>query len=121
VVIGAGAKVLGPIVIGAGAKIGAQAVVVREVPPGCTVVGNPGKIVRLASGERPAELLDHGRLPDPVAEVVRHLDNRIVALTTLMMDRKCFTEEEFNKQHMQEEEKYVESYLEQEPKPGEGV
>jgi serine O-acetyltransferase len=116
VVIGAGAKVLGPIVVGAGAKIGAQAVVVHEVPPGCTVVGNPGKIVRLASGERPAEMLDHGRLPDPVADVVRHLDNRIMALATLMMQKKCFTEDEFNKQHMQEEEKYVESFLEQEPK-----
>ncbi|NTV53055.1 MAG: serine O-acetyltransferase, partial [Candidatus Firestonebacteria bacterium] len=53
VVIGAGAKVLGPLVVGAEAKIGAQAVVVHAVPPGCTVVGNPGKIVRLASGERP--------------------------------------------------------------------
>jgi serine O-acetyltransferase len=115
VVIGAGAKVLGPIVIGAEAKIGAQAVVVRAVPPGCTVVGNPGKIVRLASGERLEDPLEHGKLPDPVADVVRHLDNRISALSALMMEKHCFTEEEFSRQHMQEEEKYVESYLEQEP------
>ena len=45
VVIGAGAKVLGPIVIGAGAKIGSNAVVVREVPPGATAVGIPARIV----------------------------------------------------------------------------
>ena len=50
-----------------------------------------------------------------MADVVRHLDNRITALTSLMMDKHCFTEEEFSRQHMQEEEKYVESYLEQEP------
>ncbi|NTV53713.1 MAG: hypothetical protein HGA76_12000, partial [Candidatus Firestonebacteria bacterium] len=96
-------------------KIGAQAVVVHAVPPGCTVVGNPGKIVRLASGERPENLLEHGKLPDPVADVVRHLDNRITALTELMMEKQCFTQTEFSQRHMQEEEKYVESYLEQEP------
>ncbi|MGH8751769.1 MAG: serine O-acetyltransferase [Burkholderiales bacterium] len=45
VVIGAGAKVLGPILVGAGAKIGSNAVVVKEVPPGATVVGIPGRIV----------------------------------------------------------------------------
>lgn len=46
VVIGAGAKVLGPIVIGAGAKVGSNAVVVREVPPGATAVGNPARIIQ---------------------------------------------------------------------------
>lgn len=120
VVIGAGAKILGPITVGAGAKIGAQAVVVRAVPAGCTVVGNPGKVVRMASGERPADLLEHGKLPDPVAEVVQHLDNRITALATLMMQKHCFTQEEFSRQHMAEEEKYVESFLEQEEKPDQG-
>jgi len=116
VVVGAGAKVLGAITIGAGAKIGTMAVVVKDVPPGCTVVGNPGKIVRLASGERPPSPLDHGQLPDPVAEVVRHLDNRIAALTKLMLDKQCFTAEEFAWHHMQEEKSYVDSFLEQEPK-----
>ena len=114
VVIGAGAKVLGAIRVGAGAKIGTQAVVVREVPDGCTVVGNPGKVVRLASGERPPDPLQHGQLPDPVADVVRHLDNRITVLTQLMLDKHCFSEDEFKQQHMQEEEKYVEGFLEQE-------
>ena len=46
VVVGAGAKVLGPFTVGAGSKIGAGAVVLKEVPPNCTVVGNPGRIVR---------------------------------------------------------------------------
>jgi serine O-acetyltransferase len=114
VVIGAGAKILGAITVGAGAKIGTQAVVVREVPAGCTVVGNPGKIVRLASGERPPDPLQHGELPDPVADVVRHLGNRITVLTKLMLEKNCFSEQEFKQQHMQEEEGYVESFLEQE-------
>ncbi|MBN1596543.1 serine O-acetyltransferase [candidate division FCPU426 bacterium] len=115
VVIGAGAKVLGDLTVGQGAKIGTMAVVVRDVPAGCTVVGNPGKIVRLPSGERPPSPLDHNKLPDPVLDVVRHLDNRINAVTKLMMEKKCFSEEEFRKQHMQEEEGYIESFLEQEP------
>ena len=46
VVIGAGAKVLGPFTVGSGSKIGALAVVLKAVPPNCTVVGNPGRIVR---------------------------------------------------------------------------
>ncbi len=118
-VIGAGAKILGAIVIGAGAKIGTQAVVVRDVPAGCTVVGNPGKVVRLPSGQRPPSPLDHGQLPDPVAEVVRHLDNRIEALTKLLLEKNCFTAREFERQHMHEEETYVESFLEQDrPEPG---
>jgi serine O-acetyltransferase len=115
-VIGAGSKVLGALTVGKGAKIGALAVVVHDVPAGCTVVGNPGKIVRLASGERLQSPLDHNKLPDPILDVVRHLDNRINALTKLMHDKKCFTEEEFEQQHMQEEEDYIESFLEQEPK-----
>ncbi len=115
VVIGGGAKVLGAITLGDGAKIGTNAVVVRDVPAGCTVVGNPGKIVRLASGERPPDPLQHGQLPDPVADVVRHLDNRITALTKLMQENNCFTSEQFQQRHMQEEEHYVEGFLEQEP------
>ncbi len=113
VVIGAGAKVLGNLRVGMGAKIGTMAVVVRDVPAGCTVVGNPGKVVRLASGERPPSPLDHNKLPDPVADVVHHLDNRINALTKLMEEKGCFTSEEFERRHMAEEEVYVNSFLEQ--------
>jgi len=69
VVIGAGAVVLGAITIGDGARIGAGSVVIHDVPSGATVVGVPGRVV----GERrPAKIdLDHGRLPDPVADALR--------------------------------------------------
>jgi len=68
VVIGTGAVALGAIVIGDGARIGSGSVVVKSVPPGATVVGIPGRIVE--EGKRVAEL-EHGRLPDPVAEAIR--------------------------------------------------
>ncbi|MBR6766924.1 MAG: serine O-acetyltransferase, partial [Clostridia bacterium] len=65
VVIGAGAKVLGPFTVGAGAKIGASAVVLKEVPPFSTVVGNPGRIVR-QNNQKVIIDLDQVHLPDPV-------------------------------------------------------
>ncbi len=71
VVVGAGAILLGPIRIGRGARIGAGSVVIRDVPPKTTVVGIPGRIV-----EQEKELktdLEHGKLPDPVADEVRLL------------------------------------------------
>ena len=73
VVIGSGAKVLGPFKVGEGSKIGASAVVLKEVPPHCTVVGNPGRVVR-QNNERVGIDLDQVHLPDPVKE-------RILALT----------------------------------------
>ena len=51
VIVGAGAKILGPIVIGEGARIGSNAVVVREVPPGCTAVGIPARVLEKPEGE----------------------------------------------------------------------
>jgi serine O-acetyltransferase len=69
VVIGSGAIALGPITIGDDARIGAGSVVVKSVPPGVTVVGVPGRIV--IKTEKPAMDLQHGRLPDPVAEAIR--------------------------------------------------
>ena len=69
VVVGAGAKVLGPIEIGDYVKIGANAVVLQDVPDHSTVVGIPGKIVRIKD-ERVAEdaLMDHIHIPDPIAD-----------------------------------------------------
>ena len=69
VVIGTGAIALGAITIGDGARIGSGSVVVKSVPPGATVVGIPGRIVE--DKEKPLMDLEHGRLPDPVAEAIR--------------------------------------------------
>ncbi len=69
VVLGTGAIALGPITIGDGARIGSGSVVINSVPPGATVVGVPGRIV---SDQRKRILdLEHGKLPDPVAEAIR--------------------------------------------------
>jgi len=69
VVIGAGAVALGAITIGDGARIGSGSVVVKSVPPGVTVVGIPGRAVE--DHHKPLMDLEHGKLPDPVAEAIR--------------------------------------------------
>ena len=69
VVIGTGAVALGAITIGDGAKIGVGSVVVKSVPPGATVVGIPGRITE--DHRKPLMDLEHGDLPDPVAEAIR--------------------------------------------------
>jgi len=69
VVIGTRAVALGNITIGDGARIGAGSVVIKPVPPGATVVGIPGRIVE--DRHKPLVDLEHGQLPDPVAEAVR--------------------------------------------------
>lgn len=69
VVVGAGAKILGPFKVGDNSKVGSNSVVVKEVPPNATVVGIPGRVV--ISGERrPGFDLEHDKLPDPVAKAV---------------------------------------------------
>ncbi|GAB4143551.1 MAG: serine O-acetyltransferase [Cyanobacteria bacterium J069] len=78
VVVGAGAKVLGNLQIGDNVRIGAGSVVLRDVPAGCTVVGVPGRVV-YRGGER-VDPLEHGRLPDSEAEVIRALVDRIEGL-----------------------------------------
>lgn len=75
VMVGAGAKVLGPFRVGNNARIAANAVVLREVPDNATVVGVPGRIVRL-SGEK----LDHIHTPDPVMLEITALQERIARL-----------------------------------------
>jgi len=78
VVVGAGAKVLGNLQIGDNVRIGAGSVVLRDVPSDCTVVGVPGRIVYRAGGR--VEPLEHGRLPDSEAQVIRALVDRIESL-----------------------------------------
>ena len=70
VVIGAAAILLGSINIGQGARIGANSVVVKSVPPGTTVVGVLGRVVE--EKREPFIDLEHGRLPDPISDVIRH-------------------------------------------------
>jgi serine O-acetyltransferase len=80
VTIGSGAKLLGPITIGHGAKIGANTVVIHDVPSHSTVVGNPGHPVRI-EGRRPeGPDADWIHLPDPVADAIKGLASRIAAL-----------------------------------------
>ncbi len=78
VVVGAGAKVLGNLLIGNNVRIGAGSVVLRDVPSDCTVVGIPGRII-YRSGVR-VDPLEHGRLPDAEAEMIRTLVDRIEQL-----------------------------------------
>jgi serine O-acetyltransferase len=83
VVVGAGAQVLGPIIIGAHSRIGANSVVVKDVPPNSVVVGIPGRI-KTRNGEALPDIehedLRHDRLPDPREETLRHLTARLVSL-----------------------------------------
>ena len=69
VVVGSAAILLGPIAIGDGARVVANSVVVKSVPPGATVVGVPGRVV--GELEEPVAQLEHGKLPDPVAEAIQ--------------------------------------------------
>lgn len=78
VMVSAGAKVLGPVRIGAHSKIGAGSVVLKDVPPHCTVVGVPGRIVKQA-GVRVDEL-DQVKLPDPIMEEFERLNKRVYEL-----------------------------------------
>jgi serine O-acetyltransferase len=80
VTVGSGAKLLGPIAVGDGAKIGANTVVVEDVPPSSTVVGNPGHPVKV-DGRRPeGPDADWIHLPDPIAEAIKTLSERIAKL-----------------------------------------
>ena len=80
VTIGSGAKLLGPITVGAGSKIGANTVVIEDVPGRSTVVGNPGHPVRI-DGRRPeGPDADWVHLPDPIADAIQALAERISSL-----------------------------------------
>jgi serine O-acetyltransferase len=80
VTIGSGAKLLGPITIGHGAKIGANSVVITDVPPNSTVVGNPGHPVRVEGRRVEGPDADWIHLPDPIAEAMQALSSRIAML-----------------------------------------
>jgi serine O-acetyltransferase len=77
VTVGSGAKLLGPIAVGDGAKVGANTVVVEDVPPGATVVGNPGHQVRVEGKRVEGPDADWIHLPDPIADAIKGLSERI--------------------------------------------
>ena len=76
VIIGAGAKILGNITIGKGSKIGANSVIVKDVPPFSTVVGIPGKVIK----RKDYSPLGHNKLPDIEKELFEYLMDRIKIL-----------------------------------------
>ena len=80
VTIGSGAKLLGPITVGHGAKIGANSVVITDVPPNSTVVGNPGHVVKVDGRKVEGPDADWVHLPDPIADALKALSTRIKEL-----------------------------------------
>ncbi len=86
VLVGAGARVLGPINIGANSKIASGAVVLKDVPENSTAVGIPAKVVR-RDGAR-TELLDHANVPDPVARELSAMKEKIEALQKELSELK---------------------------------
>ncbi|MDD3165470.1 MAG: serine O-acetyltransferase [Oscillospiraceae bacterium] len=82
VMVGSGAKVLGPFKVGDNVRIAANSVVLREVPPNCTVVGVPGRIVRVGG-----EKLDHVHTPDPVMDRINALEEKIERLKQELEER----------------------------------
>ncbi len=83
VLVGAGAKILGPIVVGAGSRVGANSVVTKNVPPGRSVVGIPAKVVHILKvGQiNPYGIdLNHHLIPDPVGKAISSLMERITLL-----------------------------------------
>jgi serine O-acetyltransferase len=86
VTVGSGAKLLGPIEVGTCAKVGANSVVVADVPANATVVGNPGHPVRVEGRKVEGPDADWIHLPDPVAEAIKALSERIARLEERLAD-----------------------------------
>jgi serine O-acetyltransferase len=80
VTIGSGAKLLGPIRVGHGSKVGANTVVIHDVPANSTVVGNPGHPVRVDGRKPEGPDADWVHLPDPIADAIKNLVGRISEL-----------------------------------------
>ncbi len=94
VIVGTGASILGSVEVGEGAKIGAGSIVIRDVPPNSTVVGNPGRAV-VVDGQRVDQetlhhpTLEHTRLPDPVADAMACLVRRVTELEEDIADLRA--------------------------------
>lgn len=96
VMVSAGAKVLGSFTIGENSKIGAGSVVLKEVPPNCTVVGVPGRIVKRDDVKIPRSDMDQVHLPDPITSDIRELqaDNMRLHRRLREMEKRRKTERE---------------------------
>ena len=86
VMVSAGAKIIGSFTIGENSKIGAGSVVLEEVPPNCTVVGVPGRIVKRDNVKIPRSDMDQCHLPDPVMEDITILQHENSALCNKLID-----------------------------------
>jgi serine O-acetyltransferase len=100
VVVGAGAKVLGNIQIGNNVRIGAGSVILRDVPSNTTVVGIPGRVIRADS----TDMLEHGKIRDVEAEVIRVLFERVKDLEQQVeqLEMNVHLSNQGNHQHLQE-------------------
>lgn len=106
VMVSAGAKILGSFTIGENSKIGAGSVVLEEVPPNCTVVGVPGRIVRMDNKKVPRSDMDQVHLPDPVLTDIRELQEENIKLhkrlESMIKYMRC--EEKENKESKNDED-----------------
>lgn len=87
VMVGSGAKVLGPFKVGDGVKIASNAVVLEEVPDNATAVGVPARVVRI-NGKRVNDALDHVHIPDPVAQEICRVERRIYELEKKLEEKE---------------------------------
>ena len=95
VLVGAGAKILGNITLGENCRVGANSVVVKDVPGGSTVVGIPGKVVQVREMGKPNPYgvdLDHHLIPDPVGKAIACLLERIDSLEAKLYQQKDYSE-----------------------------
>lgn len=104
VMISAGAKVLGSFKIGDNSKIGAGSVVLNEVPPGSTVVGVPGRVVKRKKQCLPQEEMDHTNLPDPVKEDIANLQKANSELTNRLLELERVVKQMKRKEQKQKDE-----------------
>ena len=86
VTIGSGAKLLGPITVGHGAKVGANTVVIEDVPSNSTVVGNPGHPVRVEGRKPEGPDVDWIHLPDPVADAIKSVSDRLAQIESRLAE-----------------------------------
>jgi serine O-acetyltransferase len=87
IVVGAGAKILGPVTIGNNVRIGSNSVVTKDIPDDSVVVGVPGRILHEDLPQLKDEIdhLQHAQLPDPVLNLIKSLETRLTALETKLL------------------------------------